>query len=150
MLAAYYTHINGRAVEIYPAVCRLADILKVDFSYPILYKRNYGVLAYPEIQLMCLIVVATKLSHPFDDIVRHPESDSDLSTVKINWSRWRDIMTEKQVPGLPRGEEIRVTDMDVLNMDKEAMDDYMDWYQRTFLDDRPSKSKVSPVPCSLF
>jgi len=108
-----------------------------------MYKRNYGVLAYPEIQLMCLIIVATKLSQPFDDIVRHPESDSDPSTAMIDWRKWSEIMTEKQVPGLRRGEEIMVKDFDVLSMSKEAMDDYMNWYQRTFLDDRPSKSNTS-------
>jgi len=90
---------------------------------------------------MCLIVVATKLSQPFDDILRYPESDSDPSTVMIDWGRWSEIMTEEQVPGLKRGEEIMVTDMDVLLMSNEAMDDYMNWYQRTFLDDRPPKSK---------
>jgi len=91
---------------------------------------------------MCLIVVATKLSQPFDDIVRHPESESDPSTVKIDWKKWREVMTEKHIPGLRRGEEIMVTDMEVLSMSTEAMDDYMDWYQRMFLDDRPSKSEV--------
>ena len=94
---------------------------------------------------MCLIVVATKLSQPLDGIVRHPESDSDPSTVKIDWRKWREAMTEKDVTGLRRGEEIMVTDMEVLNMSTEAMDDYMDWYQRTFLDDRPSKSKTLPL-----
>ena len=49
-------------------------------------------------------------------------------------------MKEKKVPGLKRGEEIMVTDMDVLVMNKEAIDDYMNWYQRIFLDDKPPKS----------
>ncbi|KAH8597253.1 hypothetical protein B0O99DRAFT_618376 [Bisporella sp. PMI_857] len=126
-------------IEIYPAVQRLAETLKIDFSYPILHKRNYGVLAYPEVQLMCLVVVATKLSHPFDDVERHPENDSDPTVAIIDWHKWNEVMAEKPVKGLRRGEEIHVTDMNILNMSKEAMDDYMDFFQHTFLDDRPAK-----------
>ncbi|KAG9243177.1 60S ribosomal protein L40 [Calycina marina] len=90
--------------------------------------------------LMCLIVIATKLSQPFDDTERIPESEADLSTVRLDWKRWRDAMQEQPVAGLRRGEEIHVTDLDVLDLSGEAMDDYMDWYQRIFLDDRPPKA----------
>jgi len=117
-------------------------MLGLDFTYPILLKRNGGVLAYPEIQLMSLIVVATKLSHPFDDIVRYPESDSDPTTVKINWSKWQEIMSEEASDGFQRGEEIKVTDSDALEMSEKKMDDYLDWYQRTWIDDRNAKSKL--------
>jgi RNA polymerase I-specific transcription initiation factor RRN7 len=114
--------------------------LEVDFTYPILHKGSYGRLAYPEIQLMCIIVVATKLSQPFDVIVRHPESESDPTTLKIDWLKWREIMTEKESDELKRGEEIKITDASVISMSERKMDDYLDWYQRTWTDDRDSKS----------
>ncbi|PSS25675.1 hypothetical protein M430DRAFT_48107 [Amorphotheca resinae ATCC 22711] len=128
----------GLPVEIYPAVRRLAAILGIDFTYPIPQKRP-GYITYPEIQLMSLIVVATKLSHPFDDIVRYPEDDSDPTIVKIDWSKWQDIMIEKSPAGLKRGEEIKVTDEDVLTMSGKKLDDYLDWYQRTWIDSRAPK-----------
>lgn len=89
---------------------------------------------------MCLIIVATKLSHPFDDIVRHPESDSDPTTVRIDWVKWCAIMTEKECEELRRGEEIKIIDSDVLSMSEKKLDDYLDWYQRTWIDDRNPKS----------
>jgi RNA polymerase I-specific transcription initiation factor RRN7 len=125
-------------VEIYYAVRRLAEMLDVDFCYLIPQKRLNGLQPYPEIQLMSLIVIATKLSQPFDDIVRHPQSDVDPTIMKIQWSKWRDIMAESSSGG-SNGENIIVRDEDVFGMSEKKMDDYMDWFQRTWIDDRESK-----------
>ena len=129
-----------RAVEIYPAVRRLAAMVEIDFAFPISQNRQYDV-SYPEIQLMSLIVIATKLTHPFDDAVRHPESDSDPTTVKIDWSKWQEIMVDKPHEGLKRGDEIHVKDADVASMSDKQMDEYMDWYQRTWIDGVDPKSE---------
>lgn len=91
---------------------------------------------------MCLVVVATKLSHPFDDIVRIPESEVDPTTVKIDWKRWAEIMVEPPSVGLRRGDEWKVKDTDVFDMSKKQLDDYLDWHQRTWYDDRDPKSKL--------
>jgi RNA polymerase I-specific transcription initiation factor RRN7 len=93
---------------------------------------------------MSLIVVATKLSQPFDDISRYSVSDLDPSTVQIDWKKWAKIMAGAPTDGLRRGEEIHVADEDVLGMSEKAMDDYLDWHQRTWVDDRPHKSKRFP------
>lgn len=90
---------------------------------------------------MSLIVIATKLSHPFDDIVRHPESETDPTIVKINWDKWQEIMIDKSHEGLKRSEEIHVKDTDVASMDDKEMDDYLDWYQRTWIDGSEPKSE---------
>lgn len=97
---------------------------------------------------MSLIVIATKLCHPFDDILRIPGSGSDPAAVTINWSKWLEIMVEKPAIGLKRGEEIKVTDADVWSMNGKKMDDYLDWYQRTWLDDR--NPKVAEQILELF
>ena len=131
------------SVEIYSAVRRLAALLGVDFKYPLNYKKSHNLLQTPEIQLICLIVVATKLSHPFDEVVRSPENESDPTIVKIDWEKWRQLMVEKPVEGLKRGEEIKVTDGAVLDMSEKEMDDYLDWYQRNWIDDRDQKSRYS-------
>lgn len=91
---------------------------------------------------MCLIVVATKLSHPFDNITRHPENESDPTTIKIDWEKWRQIMAEGKTDGLRRGEEIKIKDSDVIGMNEKEMDNYMDWYQRIWIDDRNPKSML--------
>ncbi len=127
-------------VEIFPAVRRLADMLHINFCYPLSHKRGFVVSSYPEIQLICLVVIATKLGHPFDSIPRIPEKASDSATVRINWSEWRRIMAESPPRGLKRGEEIYITDKDVMTLNAKKIDDYLDWYQRTWIDDRDPKS----------
>lgn len=89
---------------------------------------------------MSLIVIATKLSHPFDDIERVPQSEADPTTVKVDWTKWRETMAESPTKELKRGEEIKITDADVMKMSGKQMDDYLDWYQRTWIDDRNPKS----------
>ena len=137
-------------MEIYPAVRRMAQLLEIDFTYPVLHKKSYNSLAHPEVQLMCLIVVATKLSHPFDDILRQPESEIDPTIVKIDWVRWREIMVEKKIDGLRSSEEIKVKDSDVIGMSDEALDDYMNWYQHTWIDDRNQKSMLQFLLSALL
>jgi RNA polymerase I-specific transcription initiation factor RRN7 len=55
-------------------------------------------------------------------------------------------MAEAPSKGLKRGEEIRITDSDVMNMSGKQMDDYLDWYQQTWVDDRDPKSECSKYP----
>ncbi|CZR62368.1 related to polymerase I core factor (CF) subunit [Phialocephala subalpina] len=145
-----FKHIRdlGLPVEICPAVRRLAELLGIDFSWPPTNKRAKSLSAYPEIQMISLIVIATKLSHPFDDIPRIPESDSEPTTVRIDWPKWVRTMAELPARGLKRGEEIRATDADVANMNARKMDDYLDWYQRTWIDD--SNPKMPEQVLELF
>ncbi|CAD6443553.1 57851537-36f7-48e2-993b-0d246bfdb062-CDS [Sclerotinia trifoliorum] len=136
-----YKHIRdlGLPVDIYTAVNHLTEILKYDFSYPIHNKRVYGTTGFPEYQLISLVVIATKLSQPFDDIVRHPDSDLDPTSARINWKKWQNIMDESPSEGLKRGDEIKITDADVFKMTGAQMDDWMSWYHKTWVDDRDHK-----------
>ncbi|KAF5874667.1 putative ubiquitin-60s ribosomal protein l40 fusion protein [Botrytis fragariae] len=129
----------GLPVDIYMAVNHLAEILEYNFSYPIHNKRLHGTTGYPEYQLTSLIVIATKLSQPFDDIHRHPESNLDATAAKINWTKWQSIMFDNPAEGLKRGDEIKITDADVFKMTGEQMDDWMNWYHKTWIDDRDQK-----------
>lgn len=116
----------------------MAAILDIDFSYQKLAasKQTW----HPELELVTLIVIATKLSQPFDDIERTPEQDTDASAMKLDWDQWTIIMTDTPTDGLKRGTEAKVKDTDVMGMTEKMMDDYMDWYQRTWLDGREAKS----------
>lgn len=127
-------------MEIYLAVRRLATMLEIDFVYPASYQGREFNISYPEIQLISLVVVATKLSHPFDDIVRLPENESDPTTVKVDWRKWREIMVDKSPEGLRRGDEIHVNDTDVASMTEKQIDDYLGWYQRTWIDGAEPRS----------
>jgi RNA polymerase I-specific transcription initiation factor RRN7 len=140
---------DGNTVEIYPAVRRLATMLEIDFSYPTSDNRRFDT-SYPEVQLMSLIVIATKLSHPFDDVTRYPESDSDPTTVKMDWQKWRAIMIDKSQENLKRGDEIHVDDTKVPNMSDKQMDQYLDWYQRTWIDGTEPKSKLIYRQVTLY
>ena len=109
------------------------------FSFPNAFKRHM-VTANPETQIISLIIIATKLCQPFDDIVRVPENVTDPSGLRLDWEAWSEIMAEKAPEGLKRGQEINVTDDDIFKMNGKELDDYLDWYQRTWVDDSDPKS----------
>lgn len=127
-------------VDIYIAVQRMAKIIGIDFSFPNTLGRHH-VTAYPENQIISLVVIATKLSQPFDDIERTPESVTDSSALKIDWMTWVDAMSDPPLEGITHGDAININDENVLKMDENKLDDYLDWYQRTWIDDRDIKSK---------
>jgi RNA polymerase I-specific transcription initiation factor RRN7 len=127
-------------VDIYVAARKLGRILELDYSFPNTLGRH-TVTANPEIQIISLIIIATKLCQPFDDIARVPESVTDPSGLKLDWEAWSDIMAEKLPKGLKRGQEISVTDGDVFKMKGKELDDYLDWYHRTWVDDSDPKCK---------
>ncbi len=88
---------------------------------------------------MSLIIIAVKLGHPFDNVSRLPVDEADPTTVKIDWVAWARIMAEKE-SGLKRGDEIKVRESEAWKMDESEMDGYLDWFQRTWVDEGSSKS----------
>ncbi|KAH7383738.1 RNA polymerase I-specific transcription initiation factor-like protein rrn7 [Cadophora sp. MPI-SDFR-AT-0126] len=127
-------------VELYPAIRRLESLLQMDFAYPTAKTARKGT-GHPEVQLVSLIAIATKLAYPFDKVNRTPDSYFDPSTVKLDWSQWLKTTAQEKLRGLARGEAIQVTDTDVWDLNTKKMDDYLDWYQNTWIDDRDPKSK---------
>ncbi|CZS92264.1 related to polymerase I core factor (CF) subunit [Rhynchosporium agropyri] len=126
-------------VEVHPTTCRLQALINIDISYHAHLTGTSGATPYPEVQLMSLVVIATKLLHPFDDIKRAPGSYSDPSAVKVDWSRWVELTAPERMTGLARGEAINVKETDVWEMNPEKIDNYLDWYQRMWIDDKKSK-----------
>ncbi|KAK0128977.1 hypothetical protein ONS95_000920 [Cadophora gregata] len=126
-------------VELYPAIRRLETLLQVDFTYPTVHNTARRGTAHPEIQLMSLIVIATKLAHPFDNVDRTPESYSDPSVVKIDWSQWTKATAQESLRCVEKGEVFKVTDANVWNMSARKLDDYLDWYENTWIDNRDAK-----------
>jgi RNA polymerase I-specific transcription initiation factor RRN7 len=133
-------------IEVYAATQRLARILDIDFKLQLGGKTSSSrVLRYPEVQLMSLLVVSTKLFFPIDDIDRHPVSANDLSALQMDWSEWAaaqgplldggdesDIIQNSKhdiSPDLTFPEAFSISESDCLAMGDEELDRYMDWYQ---------------------
>jgi RNA polymerase I-specific transcription initiation factor RRN7 len=133
-------------IEVYAATQRLARILDIDFTLQLGGKTSSSrVLRYPEVQLMSLLVVSTKLFFPIDDIDRHPVSANDLSALQMDWSEWAatqgppldggdesDIIQNSKhdiSPDLTFPEAFSISESDCLAMGDEELDRYMDWYQ---------------------
>jgi RNA polymerase I-specific transcription initiation factor RRN7 len=133
-------------IEVYAATQRLARILDVDFTLQLGSKTTSSrVLRYPEVQLMSLLVVSTKLFFPIDDIDRHPVSANDLSALQMDWSEWAaaqgplldgggesEIIQNSRVDtphDLTFPEAFSISESDCLAMGDEELDRYMDWYQ---------------------
>ncbi|KAI7119099.1 hypothetical protein KC352_g33403 [Hortaea werneckii] len=123
-------------IEVYAATQRLAHTLELDFSFTSRskMKRNETVLQYPEVHLMAVVVVATKLLFPFDDIKRYPGSASDLSALSLKWSAWVDLHSQSQEDPKPSGtlsyeQSMSFSQLDAAQAAGERLDEYMDWFE---------------------
>ena len=141
-------------IEVYAATQRLARLLGVDFTLHLGGKTSSNrVLRYPEVRLMALLVVSTKLFFPIDDIDRHPLSANDLSVLQMDWPAWvashsskklshsgddsddsnsnddnsRDKPKTTHSMTFPEGFEI--SESDCLAMGDTELDRYLDWYE---------------------
>lgn len=100
---------------------------------------------------MALVVVATKLFHPLDGVERPPASHEDPRVTQIDWEQWRQSREENPelVHGLRRGTEYTVTADRALTMDKLKLDDFMNFYERTFLSHEADIKSSSPALCIM-
>ncbi|EXJ82645.1 hypothetical protein A1O3_06458 [Capronia epimyces CBS 606.96] len=137
-------------IEVYSIAQRLNTIISYPFCYPdptTWPSTRHRPTTYPETQMMSLIVVATKLLFPFDSqtVKRYPKDPNDPTSLRMNWAAWLDAKRRFDDPktdstdgihdgpaGLDPGSEIHVTDSDILKMTDRQLDQYMDWYQRTW------------------
>ena len=104
---------------------------------------------------MCLLIIAVKLYHPFDGFVRHVRSLVDPASLTVDWESWVDGQSCSKThatdgTNLKRGSEIRVTETDVMDMTGEQLDEYMDWYERTFVDESRAEAKDRSLPKQLL
>ncbi|KAL1970682.1 hypothetical protein VTN77DRAFT_4326 [Rasamsonia byssochlamydoides] len=140
-------------LEIYVAVNRLQRLVGFTYSFPLSLRRSLRHLALPEAQLLALIVVATKLLFPFDELKRYPTSSLEPAAQVIDWKLWahtQKLFDSKASSGgrLPRGKEILVNESDVFKMTAQQLDDYLDWYENSWLDSRVSNPLADMFPTS--
>ena len=137
LLYRYITYL-ALPLEIFPAVQGLAQLTRSDFRYSITkeIRRKQG-SAFPEVELMSLLVVAVKLLYPADEVQRHPQSLHEPAAQQMDWiswkRRWQDLAKSSPRTGLARGSEIDVRDTDVFKMSQQELGSYMNWYQKTWV-----------------
>ncbi|KAI1148815.1 hypothetical protein F4825DRAFT_464607 [Nemania diffusa] len=129
-------------IDIYITAKYIRELIKTEFSYSS-DARKVRAMGNPEVLLVSLIVVSTKLLYSLDNVERPPISQEDPRRTKVDWKEWQKIVTgepaEKRTRLTP-GEEYKVTADDTLNMDKTKLDDYMDWFERMWLCDGEPKT----------
>ena len=96
-----------------------------------------------------------KFYHPFDESTRHVRSLADPAALTVDWAVWVDTQSSHNVrvadePHLERGSEINVTEKDIMNMQGEQLDEYMDWYERTYVDESRAEGKSHGLPKQLL
>lgn len=141
-------------VELYVVVRRLASLLAVDFTFPKPDTRQRK-SAHPEIQLVSLLVIAVKLYHPFDSQPRYSRTLSDFGTLVIDWDVWCKSQTEyaarhTSAGKLGRGNEINVDENDVMAMSGEQLDEYLDWYEKTWVKEDSQEPRSRRIPQQLL
>ncbi|KAH8428055.1 uncharacterized protein LDX57_005760 [Aspergillus melleus] len=99
---------------------------------------------------MTLIVISTKLHFPFDDIKRYPSSAQEPTTQTINWNAWAQAQKQfdrHETSGgkLGKGNEIQVKEDKVFDMTPSQLDEYMDWYENSWLDISKAKNPLADL-----
>lgn len=141
-------------VTLHPRTLQISQLLSTTFTFPSPGFRQQA-SSLPEIQLISLLVIAVKLYHPFDGFNRPVRSLVDSAALAIDWASWVDVQSLHGVHAtdqthLERGSEINVTQRDAMNMTGEQLDDYMDWYERTFVDTSRAEEKPRGLPKQLL
>ena len=151
-----YKHVNDLALPtaVYEATRKLASLLSVNFSFPTPAAKQ-RVTGLPEIALMSVLIIAVKLLYPFSKDLGSVRSMEDPGALALDWEAW---VTSRQnrVPGAEgetmgdRGSEIEVTEDDIMAMTGQQMDEYLDWYERTWVDEDRAQSKLRGPPDELL
>jgi RNA polymerase I-specific transcription initiation factor RRN7 len=128
-------------LELYDASVRLARYIGYDFILHSERGGKLGIRHLPEAQLAACLVVCTKLIYPFDGMKRYPKTSTEPATTKIDWEDWykqhslqqtsqdntAQLYTPEQLIGLQ--------EKDVFSMSADQLDQYLDWYKDSFIDE---------------
>ncbi|KAJ8100629.1 hypothetical protein POJ06DRAFT_108759 [Lipomyces tetrasporus] len=88
LLLFRYVHDLFLPLEIYQAVIHLVSFLSIDFSFQTKRKPRRGDF-HPEIKLIVLVIVATKLCFGLDGVLRVPMTFSEQAAQHLNWDLWK-------------------------------------------------------------
>jgi RNA polymerase I-specific transcription initiation factor RRN7 len=144
-----YVKALAMPLETYMATKRLALIVGYTFTYRADSSRS-RITDLPEVQLMCLLIMSVKLSQPFENFEAYPRLSYEAAALRIDWDKWLAIFKKPDSlalnGGLQRGDEKNVTEQDVFELSSKDLDTYLDWYERTWVEER----EVSKMPEQLL
>ena len=138
----------------HPSIFTASSLLSIDFTFPLPGVRQ-RLSSLPELQLICILVINTKLYHPFSGPPRHARSLADPAALAIDWPAWAAAQSVRDASlanegHLQRGTEINVTETDAMNMSSEQLDEYLDYYERTFIDHERMEQEDVGLPNQLL
>ena len=121
-------------LEVFAASQRLAKTLDVNAgSFTASKGVTNVVLRYPEAQLMALLVVATKLLFPFDNIDRQCRAATELSALSLDWDAWAKMHiagdSHSDQKQLTFQHAFELTESECLAAGNDKLDAYLDWYE---------------------
>jgi RNA polymerase I-specific transcription initiation factor RRN7 len=128
-------------LELYDTTKRLGELLGYSFAPRYENLNRLGVRHLPEAQLVSCLIICIKLLYPLDDHQRYPKSSSEPATVAMDWNEWcKQINTAEESrrgdSGRLNMEELtKLQEKDVFSMGPDEMDQYLDFYADTFLDE---------------
>lgn len=104
---------------------------------------------------MALVIVAVKLYHPFDTLNRYATSPTDLGIFQIDWQVWcshhqQYAKCETSEGKLGRGNEMKINEQDVFRMSEAQLDEYLDWYEKTWVNEPTRRPKKGDLPQELL
>lgn len=103
--------------------------------------RKVTQASVPSAQLAALIVVATKLLYPFDDLHRRLGSAADQAVLSVDWAKWVEIKrggkSKAQTIKAPLtfADAMAIREEDVGEMSRRRLDQYMAFYAETWTSD---------------
>jgi RNA polymerase I-specific transcription initiation factor RRN7 len=127
-------------IELYDATKRLGDLLGYDFAPHYGVRKRLGIRHLPEAQLVSCLIICVKILYPLGDEKYYPKSSSEPTVAVMDWQAWSEQIQAAEEAR--RGDNGRFTteeltklqEKDVLSMEPQDMDQYLDFYANTFLD----------------
>lgn len=141
-------------VDTYTAVHHMSSMLGIDFCFPKHGSRQKR-SNLPEIRLVALLVVAVKMYYSFDSQDRHPRSQLDVAVLHVDWDKWGELQEQHDrrltLNGeIGRGNEMLVTEQDVMKMSGGQLDEYLDWYEKTWINEEDDHHNKKGLPKQLL
>ncbi|KAM5438556.1 hypothetical protein MferCBS31731_004847 [Microsporum ferrugineum] len=141
------SEMKDRLPAIYHVAFETKLMKSVEFTYtfPKEVKGKFRRIYLPEVQLMSLVIVATRLLFPFDDIKRYPRAPNEPAVQVMDWDRWAEAQSTFDNRGISQGfltntAAMQATEKDAMEMTQQQLDEYMDWYDKLWLAGKETKA----------
>ena len=132
---------------------QISRVLNSNFQFPKPSFRQ-SLSALPEVELICILVIAVKLYQPFDGLPRYPRTANEIGILEINWDRWSTLQQRRhsrdQDNDLLRKDPMEIDEQDVFHMSDSQIDAYLNWYAETWIDQEPKQQSSRNVPEQLL